>query len=175
MSEPYIGQIRIMGCNFAPRGNALCQGQLIPIAQNTALFSILGTMYGGNGQTTFALPDLRGRAPMHTGQGPGLTPRSLGEMGGSESVTLTSNQMPIHSHSPGGVTSAGNQQSPSGAVWASSTGGRTPAPLYQNTQNTPMRNDLIQFAGGGQPHNNMQPYLALTFVIALQGLFPPFP
>lgn len=173
MAEQFIGQITLMGCSFAPRGTARCEGQIISISQNTALFSILGTTYGGNGQTTFALPDLQGRVPMHSGQGLGLSPRTIGEVDGTENVTLTAGQMPIHSHSPGGVTGAGTQQSPTGAVWASSTGGRTPPPLYQNSPNTPMRSDLVGAGGGGQPHNNMQPFLALTFVIALQGVFPP--
>jgi len=145
----------------------------MPISQNTALFSLIGTTYGGNGTSTFGLPDLRGRAPMQFGQGPGLSDRVLGEQDGAENVTLLSTQMPAHSHSPLGSTAAGSQGAASGGTWASSSGGRTPPPLYQNVKNTAMRTDLVGFAGGNQPHNNMQPYLAITFIIALQGVFPP--
>lgn len=173
MSQPFIAEIRIFGGNFAPTGWARCEGQLLPIAQNTALFSLIGTTYGGNGTSTYGLPDLRGRAPMQFGQGPGLSDRVLGEQDGAENVTLLSTQMPAHSHSPLGSTAAGSQGAASGGTWASSSGGRTPPPLYQNVKNTAMRTDLVGFAGGNQPHNNMQPYLAITFIIALQGVFPP--
>ena len=173
MSQPFIAEIRIFGGNFAPTGWARCEGQIMPISQNTALFSLIGTTYGGNGTSTFGLPDLRGRAPMQFGQGPGLSDRVLGEQDGAENVTLLSTQMPAHSHSPLGSTAAGSQGAASGGTWASSSGGRTPPPLYQNVKNTAMRTDLVGFAGGNQPHNNMQPYLAITFIIALQGVFPP--
>ncbi len=172
MSEPFVAEIKIFGGSFAPVGWARCEGQLLPISQNTALFSLIGTLYGGNGQTTFALPDLRGRAPMQFGQGPGLTPRVLGEQDGAAQVTLLQTQMPTHSHTPMGSTAAGSQNTASGGTWASSSGGRTPPPLYQNVKDTAMRSDLIGFAGGNQPHNNMQPYLAITFIIALQGVYP---
>lgn len=172
MSQPFLAEIRIFGGNFAPTGWARCEGQIVPIAQNTALFSLIGTNYGGNGQTTFGLPDLRGRAPMQFGQGPGLSPRVLGEQDGAENVTLLSTQMPSHTHSPLGSTATGSQGAASGGTWASSSGGRTPPPLYQNVKNTAMRSDLVGVSGGNQPHNNMQPYLAITFIIALQGIYP---
>src|SRR3954464_2189508 len=131
--EPFIGQIMLFAGNFAPRGWAFCEGQLLSIAQNTALFSILGTTYGGNGQTTFALPDLRGRVPIHPGQGPGLSPYALGQVGGSESVTLTSKQITGHKHLAQCLNAAGSSTGPSGAVWAGST---TNDPIYQG-QNAP--------------------------------------
>jgi microcystin-dependent protein len=171
MSEPFLAEIRIVPFNFAPRGWAFCDGQVLPIAQNTALFSLLGTTYGGNGQTTFALPDLRGRAPMHPGNGPGLTPRMLGETGGSETVTLTAAQMPAHSHFLRGATSAATTSQPGNALPAVATedtyqavGTKTPAPMHSQAMGA---------AGSGQPHNNLQPYLTLSFIIALQGIFPP--
>ena len=173
MSEPFIGEIKLFAGNFAPRGWAFCSGQLLPIAPHTALFSILGTFYGGNGQTTFALPNLQSRSPMHQGQGPGLSQRVIGEEDGRETVTLLAGEMPSHSHLPIGVADPGSQTTPGNALWAASTGGgRTPPPLYQNTTNTTMRPDIVSFAGSGQPHNNLQPYLALSFVIALEGIFP---
>lgn len=173
MSDPFIAEIRIFGGNYAPRGWARCEGQILPIAQNTALFSLIGTIYGGNGQTTFALPDLRGRAPMQFGQGPGLSDRVLGEQDGAENVTLLSTQMAAHSHSPMGSPAVGSQGAAAGGTWASSASGRTPTPLYQNVKDTAMRSDLVSFAGGNLPHNNMQPYLAITFIIALEGVYPP--
>ena len=172
MSDPFLAEIKMFAGNFAPQGWAFCNGQLIAISQNTALFSLLGTTYGGNGQTTFGLPELRGRAPMGAGSGPGLSQRFRGELNGVENVTLTASQMPTHSHSALGSPSSGTQGSPAGATWASSTGGRVPPPLYQNTTNTAMRTDLVGLAGGNQPHSNLQPYLVVTFIIALQGIFP---
>lgn len=172
MSEPFIAEIRMFAGNFAPRGNAFCAGQIMPISQNTALFSLLGTTYGGNGQTTFALPDLRGRMPIGAGQGPGLNPVSLGETSGSETVTLITTEMPAHTHVPQGASTGGTTTDPSGGVWSASVGGRTPPPLYTGAANL-VNMDPTGLAGGSQPHSNMQPYLAISFIIALQGIFPP--
>ncbi len=171
MSEPFIGEIRIFAGNFAPRGWQLCQGQILPIAQNTALFSILGVTYGGNGQTTFALPDLRGRYPMQQGQGPGLSPRALGEQGGTETVTLLSNQMPAHNHALVCSNAQADQGTPEGNVLAADQGGTTfnfvAAPI-----NATMNPVTIGVAGGSQPHSNMSPFLAINFIIALEGIYP---
>jgi microcystin-dependent protein len=168
MADPFVAEIRMFAGNFAPTGWALCNGQLLPISQNTALFSLLGTIYGGDGRTTFALPNLQGKAPMHYGQGPGLSPHFLGETGGEESVTLQSSQMPVHTHLPVAAGSAATTGTPSENVRLAQTAVGTniygPAADLQSL-GTP--------AGGGQPHNNMQPYLALNFIIALQGIFPP--
>jgi microcystin-dependent protein len=173
MTAPFVAEIRMFAGNFAPRGYAFCSGQILPISQNTALFSLLGTTYGGNGTTNFALPNLQGRAPMHSGNGPGLTPRVLGEVGGENSVTLLSTEMPSHTHSI------------SGAVIANSNPGETPASNTLFTNSAPnqlygavlgtavnLAPQSITLTGGSQPHNNTQPYLAITFIIALQGIFP---
>lgn len=174
MSEPFIAEIRMFGGNFAPRGWAFCQGQILSIAQNTALFALLGTTYGGNGQTTFALPDLRGRVPIQPGQGPGLSPHTLGEMSGSETVTLTQQQMPLHNHLMGTSSSDGNDSIPAnntvpGVVIA----GNTTANAYTTGGvDSTFAPNAITPAGGSQPHNNMQPYLAINFIIALEGIFP---
>ena len=168
--DPYLGEIRIFAGNFAPRGWALCNGQILSIAQNTALFSLLGTMYGGNGQTTFALPDLRGRVPLHFGQGPGLTPRTEGEVSGSATVTLTTGEMPSHNHGANGNQAPGNSPSPAGRYWAMSSRRDTP---YASSTNVPMQPQALDITGNGQPHDNMQPYLTLNFIIALQGIYPP--
>ncbi|TJY42784.1 phage tail protein [Cohnella pontilimi] len=173
--DPYVGEIRIFAGNFAPKGWALCDGSLLSIQTNTALFSLLGTTYGGNGKTNFALPDLRGRAPMHFGTGQGLTPRSLGESGGSASVQLTVQQMPSHNHVPNCVAGASDQMSPAGAEWGNATAGRQSPSLYSSKFDTPMSPQAIGATGGGAPHNNMQPYLVLNYIIALQGVFPPRP
>lgn len=173
MSEPFIGEIRIVGFNFAPRGWADCNGQLLPIAQNTALFSLLGTYYGGNGQTTFGLPDLRGRFPTHEGQGPGLSYRSQGEASGVENQTLYATQMPAHSHvaSLRSAVTEGDRTDPSGAYPA-----RPEEPLqpYAGSTGGTMAPDGVQVspAGGSQPFSIMPPYLTLRFVIALEGIFP---
>jgi microcystin-dependent protein len=173
MSEPYLGEIRMFAGNFAPTGWALCNGQLLPIAQNQALFSLLGTTYGGNGQTTFALPDLRGRVPMHWGAGPGLTPRTIGEVGGTESVTLLSNQMPVHTHAAAASTQAGNSIEPNGTVWAAVVDANSqPVSAYGTVPNTTLSPQAIGLAGGSQPHENLQPYECVTFIIALQGVYP---
>jgi microcystin-dependent protein len=164
--------------NFAPRGWALCQGQIMSIAQNTALFSLLGTTYGGNGQTTFALPDLRGRTPIGTGQGPGLSPKVLGEVGGTETVTLIANQMPAHNHTIGASTSPGNIANPNGntlAVGQVTVGGGTElVNMYASgtNPNVLLNVQTASIAGGSQPHDNMQPYLGMNFIIALVGIFP---
>jgi microcystin-dependent protein len=168
VSEPFLGEIRTFGFTFAPQGWAMCNGQLLSISQNTALFSLLGTTYGGNGTITFALPDLRGRVGNHQGQGPGLMNYVQGEESGVESVTLTQQQMPQHNHgvqanaSPATATRAG------GAVLA-----RTSADIYAAAPDgTAMNAAMIGQAGGSQPHSNLQPYLTLNFCIALQGIFP---
>lgn len=172
MSEPFIGQIMMFGGNFAPRGWAFCNGQLLSIAQNTALFSILGTTYGGDGQTTFALPDLRGRVPMQWGNGPGLTPRTLGESSGAENVTLLTTQMPAHNHSAQAVEGPANIEGPQGALWATAEPTGTVSTYSTSNPNATMSPTAIGQAGGNQPHNNMQPYLCVSFIIALEGIYP---
>jgi microcystin-dependent protein len=168
MSNPFIGEIRLFAGNFAPQGWALCNGQLMAISQNTALFSLLGTTYGGNGQTTFALPDLRGRVPVHRGQGPGLTPRTQGEQSGSETVTLLSTQMPAHSHALRASTVAATGSTPAGALL-----GATSVNSYDNSAaGVPMAAGAIGSTGGSQPHDNMAPTLALNYIISLFGIFP---
>lgn len=166
MADPFIAEIRILGCNFAPVGWAFCDGQLIPIIQNTALFSLIGTTYGGNGESNFALPGIQGRFPMHPGQGPGLSSRYLGETGGTENVSLLASEMPSHSHALNAGTGS-PQQLPSGAV-----PGHSPAKGYHPGPATGSTGTMLQASGGGIPHNNMPPYLALNFCIALQGVFP---
>ncbi|TPW76863.1 phage tail protein [Schumannella sp. 10F1B-5-1] len=178
MDEPFVGEIIAVGFNFAPRGWALCNGQLMPIAQNTALFSLLGTTYGGDGRTTFALPNLQGVSPIGVGQGPGLTYRGQGEQSGSESVTLIASEMPAHSHTARGVAAAGDQSSAAGAGWAEARSGRAiergyAAPSAGAT--VTMSPTAIGIAGGSQPHSNLAPYLTLNFIIALQGVFPQRP
>ena len=179
MTEPFIGQIQQFGFNFNPRGWAFCNGATLPIQQNTALFALLGTQYGGNGQTTFQLPNFAGRGGCQQGQGPGLTPRSLGETFGTNTVTLTSTQIPQHNH---GITafaqSDGNKKSgsPSNNSALSSLGSGTAKPFITAPLNTHFAPNMIQpSAGGGQPHQNQQPYLGVNFCIALQGIFPSFP
>jgi microcystin-dependent protein len=174
MSEPFIGEIIMFAGNFAPRGWAFCEGQLLPIAQNSALFAILGTTYGGNGQTTFDLPDLRGRVPMQPGPGPGLTPRTLGESSGVENVTLISPQIPAHTHALSAHGGPGDSPSPEGAVVAVLVDPNTQQPLnlYSSTPTTTMANTAVGLAGGSQPHTNVQPYLCINFIIALEGIFP---
>jgi microcystin-dependent protein len=174
MSDPFIGEIILFAGNFAPRGWAFCQGQILSIAQNTALFSILGTTFGGNGQTTFALPDLRGRVPVGTGQGPGLPSINLGEVSGEPNHTLINLEMPAHSHAAqaSGVASGGSSASPAGGTWASSTSRDN---LYSSAApDSPMAagNISVGAAGGSQPHNNMQPYVGLNYIIAIEGIYP---
>lgn len=168
--DPFVAEIRIFPFNFAPRGWAWCDGQLLPLSQNTALFSLLGTTYGGNGKSNFALPDLQGRAPMHPGQGPGLSLHDLGETGGSETVSLLESEIPSHSHAlrasaQDGTTRIVSGQMPAGGIGVSFYGpAATPVNLSDNA---------LAPAGGDQPHNNLQPYLTFYFNIALQGVFPP--
>jgi microcystin-dependent protein len=171
MASPFLGEIKMFGGNFAPRGYAFCNGQILSIAQNTALFSLLGTTYGGNGQTTFALPNLQGRAPMHWGQGPGLIPRNLGEIGGTETVTLTQTEMPQHTHALNANGAAGTDGVPAGNVVLAASTARDK--LYSvNGVTASLSVQSIGTAGSSLPHNNMQPYLAVSFIIALQGIFP---
>lgn len=170
--DQYIGEIRLFAGNYAPGGWSFCNGQLLPIAQNQALFAILGTMYGGDGRTTFALPNLSGRAPMHQGNGPGLQPRPIGGSGGSTSVTLTTNELPAHNHMAACHASS-DKDDPTGGIW-SSTPPRGGAIVYATDEpSTPMNVQALGVTGGNQGHNNMQPYLGLNFIIALQGIFPP--
>jgi microcystin-dependent protein len=171
MATPFIGEIRMVGFNFAPVGWAFCDGQLLPIAQNTALFSLLGTTYGGNGISTFALPDLRGRVPLHMGQGPGLSLYSLGQTGGTENVTLSSGQLPAHNHTVNAVAGGGNQASPAGGLPAIESTG-TSLDYSSAAANATMNSGMISGGGSSQPHNNQQPYLTINFIIALQGIFP---
>jgi len=174
MSNPFLAEIRIFAGNFAPKGWALCNGQLMPISQNTALFSLLGTTYGGDGKSTFALPNLQGSAPMQQGQGAGLSLRDLGETGGEQNVTLLQAEMPAHSHSAQGSTGS-NQTKPVNNAWASGAkvgGGDLYVPTNPQT-NVQMNPFGTSIAGSSLPHNNMMPYLCLTFIIALQGVFPP--
>ena len=160
--EPILGEIKLFAGNFAPKGWLLCNGQILSIAQNTALFSILGTTYGGNGQTTFALPDLRGRAPLGTGPGPGLPPVSLGEQGGAASMTLTQANLPPHSHAVAlshGDADAKHAGYLANGIWSTTAGETAPA-------------DTIAATGGGQPFDNRQPYLGMNYIIAVQGVYP---
>ena len=173
MPEPFVAEIRIFPFNFAPAGWAQCNGQLLPISQNTALFSLIGTTYGGDGRTTFALPDLQGRAPMHPGEGRGLSERTLGEVGGTEAVTLLTDQLPGHTHQMRG---AGQDPALAKAVnpdasWSLSQGGG----IYQSAANTQLAPDAVAIAGNSQPHNNMQPYLTVNYCIAINGVFPARP
>ena len=169
-TQPYLGEIMLFGGNFAPRGWALCNGQLLPINQNQALFSLLGTMYGGNGQTTFALPNLQGRLPIHFGQGPGLTLRTQGEVGGAYAHTLAIFEMPAHAHAARCSSGQGISPDPSARVLARSP---SQTPHYAAAANTTLAPTAISTVGSSQAHSNQQPVTALTYVIALQGVFPP--
>lgn len=168
----------MVGFNFAPNGWALCNGQIMPISQNTALFSLLGTQFGGNGTSTFALPNLQSRVPIHQGQGPGLTPYQMGEEVGVEMVHLINAEMPLHNHALGVSTAHGTVTSPSNAVLAvtASGTGRVPPPgnldFVSTTGNVTMANSVIGIAGGDVPHTNIQPFLTINFIIALTGIFP---
>lgn len=170
MSEPFLGQIMTAGFNFAPRGWAFCNGQILSIQQNTALFSLLGTTYGGNGVSTFALPNLQSRVPVHVGQGPGLTARVLGELGGEEKHTLLVPEMPMHNHLANAAQSA-NQSLPTGFIWGGDGTG-TLATFSNGAPDSTLSPQAIGISGGSQPHNNLQPYLAFNFCIALSGVFP---
>jgi len=172
MSEPFVGEIRMVPFNFAPRGWEFCDGQLLPIAQNTALFSLLGTTYGGDGQSTFALPNLQGSFPVHPGRGPGLTARQLGERGGEESVTLRESQLPEHTHTVQATAALGTVNSPANAIWAQPRYGRAVEPAYAGSAGATMSQAAVLSAGNDQPHNNLPPYTVVNFIIALVGLFP---
>ena len=173
MADPFVAEIRIFPFNFPPKGWAWCNGQLMPISQNTALFSLLGTTYGGDGKSVFALPDLQGRAPMHPGQGPGLSLHDLGETGGAETVTLLQSEIPIHTHSLRAQTI---DQADVNVPSSNSTFGKSGSGnLYQSTADTTLAPQALPPVGGSQPHNNLMPYLTLYFNIALQGVFPPRP
>lgn len=169
MSDPFIAEIRIFAGNFAPRGWAFCDGRLLQISQNTALFSLIGTTYGGDGRTTTALPNLEGRAPMHPGRGPGLTSRRLGERTGAETATLSEAQIPFHSHTLKVSGEFGDSNLPGNNVFANSS--IPPASVF--SRNTPnKKGGELSNSGGNQPHDNMQPYLAINYIIALQGIYP---
>jgi microcystin-dependent protein len=163
----FVGQIDIVGFNFAPNGWAICDGQIMSIADNAVLFDLIGTTYGGDGMTTFALPDLRGRMAIHQGQGPGLANYIVGQMGGEEQVTLTLSQLPNHTHLPMGSSSPANALSPSSAVWATTT-----TFLYSSTGTPVPMTAAIGATGGGGPHENRPPFLAMNFIISLFGIFP---
>ena len=181
MSDPFVAEIKILGCNFAPKGHAMCNGQIMPISQNVALFSLLGTTYGGNGQSTFALPNLQGAVPVQQGQGPGLQLWDLGEGLGADSITLLQSEIPAHSHpvnakstAAGGTPTAANNVPALGA-WVAGAQFGVIQQYSVNAPNAQMAPTQLAPAGGSLPHNNLMPYLALTYVIALQGVFPPRP
>lgn len=169
MSEPFVGEIRMFAGNFAPRGWAFCDGQLLAVSQNDALFSLFGTIYGGDGRTTFGLPDLRGRIPVHAGDGPGLSPRRLGAKGGAESVTLTVNQLPSHGHPLRGSSNTGNALNPGDALLATAQ-----SQVYFNREEalTNLNAGSVSNAGGSQAHSNLMPFLCVHFIIALVGIYP---
>ncbi|HSF98720.1 MAG TPA: tail fiber protein [Ornithinibacter sp.] len=175
MTDPFVAEIRLFPFNFPPKGWAFCNGQLLPISQNTALFSLLGTTYGGDGKSTFALPDLQGRVPVNDGQGPGLSVRDLGEQGGSDTVTLLQSEIPAHTHVPAASAAAALSRSPSAELFANESGGvNSYAPLSGNPQAL-LAGAACGPAGGSLPHNNLAPYLVVNFCIALQGVFPQRP
>lgn len=180
MTSPFVCEIRTFCFNFAPRGWAFCDGQILPIAQNTAVFSLLGTMYGGNGQSTFALPDLQGRVPINFGQGPGLNNYNLGEFGGVDTVSLLVSEMPAHNHSFSGTSASANDKRPktgSALAQTTKTGPISPGDNYYAVPGAlaSLNSGTVAAAGASLPHNNLQPYLTLNFCIALQGVFPPRP
>ena len=169
MSEPFVGQIKMFAGNFAPRGWAFLDGQLLAISQNDALFSLLGTIYGGDGRTTFGLPDLRGRLPLHVGQGPGLSNRAIGSKGGTEKETITEAQLPSHTHPMHGTTQPGTDANPEGNALASAP---VALPYFVGPQDANMAASQIAATGGGQSHTNLMPFLCINFIIALFGIFP---
>jgi microcystin-dependent protein len=169
MSEPFVGEIRMFGGSFAPRGWALCDGQLLQVSQNDALFSLFGTIYGGDGRTTFGLPDLRGRLPVHMGSGPGLTPRPIGQKSGQENVTLNTNELPSHTHTYQASEDIGDEPLGSTKVLSESAG----ITLYRAaTPNVPMNANAITAVGGSGQHTNVMPFQCVTFIIALFGIYP---
>jgi microcystin-dependent protein len=174
VANPFVGEVRAVGFDFAPTGWALCNGQLLPISQNTALFSLLGTNYGGDGKSTFALPNLQGSFALNAGNASSGTQYFVGEAGGESTVTLSASEMPAHVHGLQASTEAGTSNSPSNASWGEARFGRVTAPLYAASGATAsMAGNALAVAGGSQPHNNMPPYLIVNFIIALQGVFPP--
>jgi microcystin-dependent protein len=170
MADPFVAEIRPFGFNFAPKGWAQCNGQLLPISQNTALFSLLGTFYGGDGKSTFALPNLQGSAPMNQGQSGGTSERFIGEMSGAETVTLLQSEMPVHPHSLNAVESTATTRQPPNQMFAV---GEAMSFYSSGPANTTMNPNMLTMVGGGLPHNNVQPYLVVNFCIAMQGVFPP--
>ena len=169
MAQPYIGEIKMFGGNFAIQGYAFCNGQLVAISQNDALFSLIGTTYGGDGQNTFGLPDLRGRIPVHQGTGPGLSTRTLGQTGGSETVTLTTPQIASHNHSFVATSSNGTTGSPQGNIVAAPSIG---IPYNTSPPENQLGNQSINNTGGSQSHNNVMPFQCVTYIIALYGIYP---
>jgi microcystin-dependent protein len=171
MAQPYVGEIRMFGGNFAPAGWMFCEGQLLPISENETLFNLIGTTYGGDGQSTFGLPDLRGRLPIHQGQGSGLTSRTLAETGGVETVTLTVNQIPAHSHTGLATNNVANSASAANKILASGSVVST-LPYGTDAPLAALNATTVGLVGGSQPHNNFQPYLCVDFIISLFGIFP---
>ena len=172
MSEPYVGEIRMFAGNFAPRSWALCDGQLLAVAQNDALFSLLGTIYGGDGRTTFGLPDLRGRLPMHMGSGPGLSPRNIGQKQGAESVSVGASQVPSHNHDMRAAAIPGTQNVPAGGLLASSPSVRIYRPQPPLAGSNLASNAIGPSAGAALPHSNLMPFQCVNFIIALFGIYP---
>ncbi len=170
MSNPYIGEIRMFGGNFAPAGWAFCQGQLMPISENDALFTLIGTTYGGDGQETFGIPNLQSRVPIHAGTGPDGVNYQLGEMAGTEAVTLTTQQIPTHAHALQASTSVADDPSPANKLLGESRPGTNS--FYQDATTNPMATTAISTVGGSQPHENLQPYLAISYIMSLFGIFP---
>jgi len=170
MSEPYVGEIRMFGGNFAPQGWAFCDGQLLAVNSNDALFSLLGTIYGGDGRTTFGLPDMRGRVPVHMGSGPGLSPRQIGSHGGAEQVTITPAELPSHTHTMTGAADIGNDPNPAGKYLATTS---IAAPYFEGAPDASMSGSAIATDDGGQTgHNNVQPFMCVNFIICLYGIYP---
>jgi microcystin-dependent protein len=174
MTDQFIGEIRMFGFNFPPKGWAFCSGQLLPLSQNTALFSLLGTMHGGDGKSTFALPDLQNSAPMHQGQGSGLSIRTVGAMGGTETVTLLQSEIPAHTHQARATSTPADVSSPTATTPLARSTGKT-AYAASDGSNQPLHPSAVAPAGGDLPHTNLMPYLVMNFCIALQGVYPPHP